>query len=130
MRVKWSQLFIEGRLLLVVLAFSWTRSSKFTLKIYLRLFNIINTVLVFELTWFTRNKTGISWWRYLATLLASRKILFQKYTLMNASVKKKNGKQILESSLKSVSTMLTRKIKAVKVRNRFYSVSPPSFGKQ
>lgn len=34
---------------------------------------------------------------------------------MNASVKKKDGKQILESSLRSVSTMLTRKINAVKV---------------
>lgn len=34
---------------------------------------------------------------------------------MNASVKKKDGKQILESSLRSVSTMLIRKINAVKV---------------
>ncbi|XP_037968616.2 voltage-dependent calcium channel subunit alpha-2/delta-3 isoform X1 [Plutella xylostella] len=37
-----------------------------------------------------------------------------KYKQMNASVKKKDGKQILESSLKSVSAMLTRKINAVK----------------
>lgn len=37
-----------------------------------------------------------------------------KYKQMNASVKKKDGKQILESSLRSVSTMLTRKINAVK----------------
>lgn len=36
---------------------------------------------------------------------------------MNASVKKKDGKQILESSLASVSTMLTRKINAVKVNH-------------
>lgn len=39
----------------------------------------------------------------------------QKYKQMNASVKKKDGKQILDSSLRSVSTMLTRKINAVKV---------------
>ncbi|KAL4716963.1 hypothetical protein ACJJTC_012774 [Scirpophaga incertulas] len=37
-----------------------------------------------------------------------------KYKKMNASVKKKDGNQILDSSLRSVSTMLTRKIKAVK----------------
>ncbi|CAH0592660.1 unnamed protein product [Chrysodeixis includens] len=37
-----------------------------------------------------------------------------KYKQMNASVKKKDGKQILDSSLRSVSSMLTRKINAVK----------------
>ncbi|CAH0695393.1 unnamed protein product [Spodoptera exigua] len=37
-----------------------------------------------------------------------------KYKQMNASVKSKKGKQILESSLRSVSNMLTRKINAVK----------------
>ncbi|PZC75536.1 hypothetical protein B5X24_HaOG205963 [Helicoverpa armigera] len=37
-----------------------------------------------------------------------------KYKQMNASVKRKDGKQILDSSLRSVSTMLTRKINAVK----------------
>ncbi|CAG4977830.1 unnamed protein product [Parnassius apollo] len=41
-----------------------------------------------------------------------------KYKQMNASVKKKDGKQILESSLRSVSTMLTRKINAVKCIHR------------
>lgn len=34
---------------------------------------------------------------------------------MNARVKKKNGVFILDSSLRSVSTMLNRKINAVKV---------------
>lgn len=42
---------------------------------------------------------------------------------MNASVKKKDGKQILESSLRSVSSMLTRKINAVKVKLAFYDLA-------
>lgn len=47
----------------------------------------------------------------------SLNISLQKYKDMNASVKRKDGKQILESSLDSVSRMLTRKINAVKVGN-------------
>lgn len=34
---------------------------------------------------------------------------------MNASVKRKDGRQILDSTLDSVATMLTKKINAVKV---------------
>ncbi|XP_028158814.1 voltage-dependent calcium channel subunit alpha-2/delta-4 isoform X1 [Ostrinia nubilalis] len=56
---------------------------------------------------------GRELWQLSEALTKSDKIR-SKYTLMNASVKKKNGKLILESSLRSVSTMLTRKIKAVK----------------
>ncbi|VVC93340.1 unnamed protein product [Leptidea sinapis] len=52
-------------------------------------------------------------WRLSESLTKSDHIRI-KYKQMNASVKKKDGKQILESSLRSVSTMLTRKINAVK----------------
>ncbi|CAH2102250.1 unnamed protein product [Euphydryas editha] len=56
---------------------------------------------------------GEELWRLSESLTKSDQIRF-KYKQMNASVKKKDGKQILESSLRSVSTMLTRKINAVK----------------
>ncbi|XP_053615733.1 voltage-dependent calcium channel subunit alpha-2/delta-4 isoform X2 [Plodia interpunctella] len=52
-------------------------------------------------------------WKLSEALTKSEQIRI-KYKQMNASVKKKDGKQILESSLRSVSTMLQRKIKAVK----------------
>ncbi|XP_045449056.1 voltage-dependent calcium channel subunit alpha-2/delta-3 [Melitaea cinxia] len=56
---------------------------------------------------------GDELWRLSESLTESDQIRI-KYKQMNASVKKKDGKQILESSLRSVSTMLTRKINAVK----------------
>ncbi|XP_041974818.1 voltage-dependent calcium channel subunit alpha-2/delta-3 isoform X2 [Aricia agestis] len=56
---------------------------------------------------------GEELWRLSESLTKSDQIRI-KYKQMNASVKKKDGKQILESSLRSVSTMLTRKINAVK----------------
>ncbi|CAB3256391.1 unnamed protein product [Arctia plantaginis] len=56
---------------------------------------------------------GDELWKLSEALTKSDKIKI-KYKQMNASVKKKDGKQILESSLRSVSTMLTRKINAVK----------------
>ncbi|KAG6450470.1 voltage-dependent calcium channel subunit alpha-2/delta-3 isoform X2 [Manduca sexta] len=56
---------------------------------------------------------GDELWRLSEALTKSDQIR-NKYKQMNASVKKKDGKQILESSLRSVSTMLTRKINAVK----------------
>ncbi|XP_028034568.1 voltage-dependent calcium channel subunit alpha-2/delta-4-like isoform X1 [Bombyx mandarina] len=62
-------------------------------------------------TW-ARN-LGEEIWRLSEALTKSDQIRI-KYKQMNASVKKKDGKQILESSLRSVSTMLTRKINAVK----------------
>ncbi|XP_023935814.1 voltage-dependent calcium channel subunit alpha-2/delta-3 [Bicyclus anynana] len=56
---------------------------------------------------------GEELWRLSESLTKSDQIRI-KYKQMNASVKKKDGKQILDSSLRSVSTMLTRKINAVK----------------
>ncbi|XP_026759265.2 voltage-dependent calcium channel subunit alpha-2/delta-4 [Galleria mellonella] len=56
---------------------------------------------------------GNELWRLSEALTKSDQIRI-KYKQMNASVKKKDGKHILDSSLSSVSTMLTRKIKAVK----------------
>ncbi|XP_013197195.2 voltage-dependent calcium channel subunit alpha-2/delta-4 isoform X2 [Amyelois transitella] len=56
---------------------------------------------------------GDELWKLSEALTKSDQIRM-KYKQMNASVKKKDGKQILESSLRSVSTMLQRKIKAVK----------------
>ncbi|KPI95038.1 Voltage-dependent calcium channel subunit alpha-2/delta-4 [Papilio xuthus] len=60
---------------------------------------------------------GEDLWKLSESLTKSDQIRI-KYKQMNASVKKKDGKQILESSLRSVSTMLTRKINAVKCIHR------------
>ncbi|XP_049879947.1 voltage-dependent calcium channel subunit alpha-2/delta-4 isoform X2 [Pectinophora gossypiella] len=62
-------------------------------------------------TW-ARN-LGDELWRLSEALTKSDQIRI-KYKQMNASVKQKNGKVILDSSLTSVSAMLTRKINAVK----------------
>ncbi|KAH9641729.1 hypothetical protein HF086_003855 [Spodoptera exigua] len=56
---------------------------------------------------------GDELWKLSEALTKSDQIRI-KYKQMNASVKSKKGKQILESSLRSVSNMLTRKINAVK----------------
>lgn len=56
---------------------------------------------------------GEELWRLSEALTKSNQIRI-KYNHMNASVKQKDGKQILNSALQSVSTMLTRKINAVK----------------
>lgn len=56
---------------------------------------------------------GDELWKLNEALTKADKIR-TRYKQMNASVKQKDGKQILESSLTSVSTMLTRKINAVK----------------
>ncbi|KAJ8736160.1 hypothetical protein PYW08_006816 [Mythimna loreyi] len=56
---------------------------------------------------------GDELWKLSEALTKSDQIRI-KYKQMNASVKRKDGNQILESSLRSVSTMLTRKINAVK----------------
>lgn len=56
---------------------------------------------------------GDELWKLSEALTKSDQIRI-KYKQMNASVKRKDGKQILESSLRSVSTMLTRKINAVR----------------
>ncbi|XP_026738649.1 voltage-dependent calcium channel subunit alpha-2/delta-4 isoform X2 [Trichoplusia ni] len=56
---------------------------------------------------------GDELWKMNEALTKSDQIRI-KYKQMNASVRKKDGKQILDSSLRSVSSMLTRKINAVK----------------
>ncbi|XP_075975243.1 ca[2+] channel Muscle-specific alpha2/delta subunit isoform X2 [Anticarsia gemmatalis] len=58
-------------------------------------------------------RLGDEIWKLSEALTKSDQIRI-KYKQMNASVKKKLGDQILESSLRSVSKMLTRKINAVK----------------
>ncbi|XP_045495247.1 voltage-dependent calcium channel subunit alpha-2/delta-3 [Colias croceus] len=82
---------------------------------------IITLVLLLEPIPAWRSDTVKEWartlgdemWRLSESLTKSDQIRI-KYKQMNASVKKKDGKQILESSLRSVSTMLMRKINAVK----------------
>ncbi|KAI8438776.1 hypothetical protein MSG28_011164 [Choristoneura fumiferana] len=68
-----------------------------------------------------RSDTVKAWSRALGEELWGLKVALTKsdqikakYKEMNASVKRKNGRQILDSSLESVATMLTKKINAVK----------------